>query len=102
MGGASATLVGLMFVAFGWGRTFTEQSVVGLRTFVSPTPMHFVGDYPLDLRWGLVAALADATIGASPRAQARMFRAAMTSAGPACPHRQQLNSACERRFRLST
>ena len=60
------------------------------------------GDYPLDVGWGLVAALADATIGASPRAQARMFRAAMTSAGPACPHRRQLNSACERRFRLST
>lgn len=43
MGGASATLVGLMFVAIWLGSNlFTEQSVVGLRTFVSPTLMHFV------------------------------------------------------------
>src|SRR3989441_9305018 len=60
------------------------------------------GDYPLDVGWGLVAALADATIGASPRAQARTFRAAMTSAGSSCPHRRQLNAACELRVRLST
>lgn len=43
MGGASATLVGLMFVAIWLGSNlFTQQSVVGLRTFVSPTLMHFV------------------------------------------------------------
>ncbi|OLC28870.1 MAG: hypothetical protein AUH31_08000 [Armatimonadetes bacterium 13_1_40CM_64_14] len=43
MGGASATLVGLMFVAIWLGSNFfTEQTVVGLRTFVSPTLMHFV------------------------------------------------------------
>ncbi|HVH31429.1 MAG TPA: hypothetical protein VNA31_07170 [bacterium] len=43
MGGASATLVGLMFVAIWLGSgLFTEQSVVGLRTFMSPTLMHFV------------------------------------------------------------
>jgi hypothetical protein len=43
MGGASATLVGLMFVAIWLGSNFfTEQTVVGIRTFVSPTLMHFV------------------------------------------------------------
>jgi len=36
-------LVGLMFVAIWLGSNlFTEQSVVGLRTFMSPTLMHFV------------------------------------------------------------
>jgi hypothetical protein len=43
MGGASATLVGLMFVAIWLGSNFfTEQTIVGIRTFVSPTLMHFV------------------------------------------------------------
>lgn len=44
MGGVSATLVGLMFVAIWLGSgLLTEQSVVGLRTFMSrPTLMHFV------------------------------------------------------------
>ncbi|HEX9532038.1 MAG TPA: hypothetical protein VGA58_04605 [bacterium] len=43
MGGASATLVGLMFVAIWLGSNlFTEQTLAGLRTFVSPTLMHFV------------------------------------------------------------
>jgi hypothetical protein len=43
MGGASATLVGLMFVAIWLGsKFFSRQTVVEIRTFVSPTLMYFV------------------------------------------------------------
>jgi hypothetical protein len=43
VGGASATLVGLMFVAISLGSNlFTKQNIVSLETFVSPTLIHFV------------------------------------------------------------
>ncbi|HKV71431.1 MAG TPA: hypothetical protein VJN62_09305 [Gemmatimonadales bacterium] len=43
IGGASATLVGLMFVAISLGAgLFTNRAIPGLRTFVSPTLIHFV------------------------------------------------------------
>src|SRR5262245_26231135 len=53
------------------------------------------GDYSLDAS-ELVAGIAAATLGpspfgASPSARARIFRAAMWSASPACPHNRQQN-----------
>jgi hypothetical protein len=43
VGGAAATLVGLMFVAISLGsRLITEQSIPGLRVFVTPTIIHFI------------------------------------------------------------
>jgi uncharacterized membrane-anchored protein YitT (DUF2179 family) len=43
VGGAAATLVGLMFVAISLGsRLITERSLPGLRVFVSPTLIHFI------------------------------------------------------------
>jgi hypothetical protein len=43
VGEAAATLVGLMFVAISLGsRLITQQSVPGLRVFVSPTLIHFI------------------------------------------------------------
>jgi hypothetical protein len=43
VGGAAATLVGLMFVAISLGsRLITEQSVPALRVFVTPTIIHFI------------------------------------------------------------
>lgn len=43
VGGAAATLVGLMFVAISLGSRFiTQESLPGLRVFVSPTLIHFI------------------------------------------------------------
>jgi len=43
VGGAAATLVGLMFVAISFdSRLITERSLPGLRVFVSPTLIHFI------------------------------------------------------------
>jgi hypothetical protein len=43
VGGAAATLVGLMFVAISLGsRLITERSVPALRVFVHPTLIHFI------------------------------------------------------------
>ncbi len=43
VGGAAATLVGLMFVAISLGsRLITERSLPGLRVFVDPTLIHFI------------------------------------------------------------
>jgi hypothetical protein len=43
IGGAAATLVGLMFVAISLGAgQITKQAVPALRTFVSPTLIHFI------------------------------------------------------------
>ena len=43
VGAAAATLVGLMFVAISLGsRLITEQSIPGLRVFVTPTIIHFI------------------------------------------------------------
>lgn len=43
VGGAAATLVGLLFVAISLGsRLITKQSVPALRVFVSPTLIHFI------------------------------------------------------------
>ncbi len=43
VGGAAATLVGLMFVAISLGsRLITQQSLPGLRVFVDPTLIHFI------------------------------------------------------------
>jgi hypothetical protein len=43
VGGAAATLVGLMFVAISLGsRLITERSIPGLRVFVTPTIIHFI------------------------------------------------------------
>src|SRR5262249_49094932 len=60
------------------------------------------GDYSLDAS-ELVAGIAAATLGrnpfgASPSARARIFRAAMWSASPACPHDRQQNSPGLLRF----
>jgi hypothetical protein len=42
VGTASATLVGLMFVAASIGaQVFTEQNREGMRAFISPTVVHF-------------------------------------------------------------
>lgn len=43
VGGAAATLVGLMFVAISLGsRLITQESIPALRVFVSPTLIHFI------------------------------------------------------------
>jgi hypothetical protein len=43
VGGAAATLVGLMFVAISLGsRSITERSPPDLRVFVDPTLIHFI------------------------------------------------------------
>jgi len=43
VGGAAATLVGLMFVAISLGsRLITERSLPALRVFVDPTLIHFI------------------------------------------------------------
>ena len=43
VGGAAATLVGLMFVAISLGSRFlTQESLPGLRVFVDPTLIHFI------------------------------------------------------------
>src|SRR2546428_13378851 len=43
VGTAAATLVGLMFVAISLGSRFiTQESIPALRTFVSPTLIHFI------------------------------------------------------------
>jgi hypothetical protein len=64
VGGAAATLVGLMFLAIALGsRMITEETIPGLRVYLTPTVIHFV--YVLIIAIvGVVPALTRAPLGA--------------------------------------
>jgi hypothetical protein len=63
IGTASATLVGLMFVAASVGASvFTSEREIGLRSFLTPTVLHF-SIILLSCLVGIAPSLADASFG---------------------------------------